>query len=195
LKNLTLLEGAFDSIARTVRNLLDLNRPGKHLLQTVDVNRVIENTLALVRGTLKKNKVRTLLLLSAQVPGIIATPRQISQVIINLVNNAVEAMTGIRHSDDWYSFDSNGREITFTTYGKDDRVVIEVADNGPGISEEDLQYIFDPFYTSKKKLGMGVGLSICHGIVEEYSGTIVAGNSPNGGAVFTIEFPIRQSRP
>ena len=59
-----------------VRNLLDLNRPGKHLLQTVDVNRVIENTLALVRGTLKKNKVRTLLLLSAQIPGIIATPRQ-----------------------------------------------------------------------------------------------------------------------
>jgi len=191
LKNLTLLEGAFDSIARTVRNLLDLNRPGKHLLQTVDVNRVIENTLALVRSTLKKNKVRTLLLLSAQIPGIIATPRQISQVIINLVNNAVEAMTGSRHNDHWYSFDSKGREITFTTYPQDDRVVIEVADNGPGISEEDLLYIFDPFYTSKKKLGMGVGLTICHGIVEEYSGTIVAGNSPTGGAVFTIEFPIR----
>lgn len=190
LKNLTLLEGAFDSIARTVRNLLDLNRPGKQILQTVDVNRVIENTLALVRSTLKKNKVRTLLLLSAQIPGIIATPRQISQVIMNLVNNAVEAMTGIRHSDDWNSSDGKGREITFTTYRQEDRVVIEVADNGPGISEEDLQYVFDPFYTSKKKLGMGVGLSICHGIVEEYSGTIVARNSPNGGAVFTIEFPI-----
>ena len=71
-------------------------------------------------------------------------------------------------------------------------IVITVADTGPGISEKDLQHIFDPFYTRKKKMGMGVGLSICHGFVEDHGGTIVAENGVGGGAVFTITLPIEK---
>lgn len=190
LKNLALLEGAFDSIRKTVKSLLDLNRPGRQIRQAVDVNRVIENTLALVRSTLKKNKVFTNLELSPQLPGIIATPQQISQVVMNLVNNTLEAINGTSKNDELEISDIKGGEITFRTYQQDNRVVIEVADTGPGISEEDLQHIFDPFFTSKKKMGMGVGLSICHGIIEQNRGTIVANNSPDGGAVFTIELPV-----
>lgn len=190
LKNLTLLEGAFDSIRKTVKSLLDLNRPGKQILQAVDVNRVIENTLALVRSTLKKNKVLTKLELSPLLPGVIATPQQISQVVMNLVNNALEAINGTSANDELEISDIIGGEITFKTYRQDNRVVIEVTDTGPGISEEDLQHIFDPFFTSKKKMGMGVGLSICHGIIEQNRGTIVASNSPDGGAIFTIELPV-----
>ena len=190
LKNLTLLEGAFDSIRKTVKSLLDLNRPGKQILQSVDVNKVIENTLALVRSTLKKNKVTTKLALSPRLPGIITTPQQISQVVMNLVNNALEAINGTSMNNELEFSDLKGGQITFTTYQQDNLVVIEVADTGPGISEEALQHIFDPFFTSKKKMGMGVGLSICHGIIEQNRGTIVASNSPDGGAVFTIELPV-----
>ena len=67
--------------------------------------------------------------------------------------------------------------------------MIEIADTGPGISDTDLEHIFDPFYTKKKTMGMGVGLSICHGIIEDHKGSIRARNSTEGGAVFTIVLP------
>ncbi len=189
LRNLNLLEGAFNSIRHTVRNLLDLNRPGKQILQTVDVNKVIESTLALVRSNLKKNKVVTELQLSPGLPGVVTTPQQISQVIMNLVNNAVEAINGISRSDEPENADLKGGKIVFKTYPREKWVIVEVADSGPGIAAEDIPQIFDPFFTKKKKLGMGVGLSICHGIIEQNRGTITAGNGPDGGAVFTIELP------
>ena len=189
LRNLKLLEGAFDSIRHTVRNLLDLNRPGKQILQTVDVNRVIESTLALVRSNLKKNKVVTALQLSPGLPGVVTTPQQISQVIMNLINNAVESINGISRIDEPETADLKGGKIRFKTYLREKSIIIEVADSGPGIAEEDISQIFDPFFTKKKKMGMGVGLSVCHGIIEQNRGTILAGNGPDGGAVFTIELP------
>ena len=69
-------------------------------------------------------------------------------------------------------------------------MVIKVTDNGPGIPKEDLEHIFDPFCTRKKKMGLGVGLSVCHDIVKSHGGTITAGNGPEGGAVFTIKLPL-----
>lgn len=189
-KNLFLLEGAFDSIRKTVKNLLDLNRPGKQVLQTVDINRVVKDTLALMRSDLKKRKVHHRLELDPQLPGITGTPQQISQIVMNLVNNAVEAIGGSVAIDDNNALTYPEGEITFRTYQRDNHILIEVSDNGPGIAEEDLHHIFDPFYTSKKKMGMGVGLSICHGIVEEYRGSIKACNAAGGGAVLTVELPI-----
>lgn len=191
-KNLFLLEGAFHSIRKTVKNLLDLNRPGKHVLQTVDINRVIKDTLALMSSDLKKKNVHHLLQLDQQLPGIIGTPQQISQVIMNLVNNAVEAIGGAVVINENSSVAYPAGEITFRTFQRDNHIVIEVSDNGPGIAEEDFHHIFDPFYTSKKKMGMGVGLSICHGIVEEYRGTIKARNAVGGGAVLTVELPVSE---
>ena len=81
-------------------------------------------------------------------------------------------------------------EITINTYNRKEKIVIQIKDNGPGISKKDLDHIFDPFYTSKKTMGMGVGLSICHGIIEDHRGVITAENSPDGGALFTITLPI-----
>ena len=72
-------------------------------------------------------------------------------------------------------------------------MVINVHDSGPGISEKDIEYIFDPFFTRKKKMGMGVGLSICHGIIEDHDGTITASNSAEGGAAFEIRLPLKQA--
>jgi len=73
-----------------------------------------------------------------------------------------------------------------------DEILVELHDNGPGIPEADLERIFDPFFTSKKPMGMGVGLSICHGIIEDHHGRISAANAPGGGTVFTIALPARQ---
>ena len=70
--------------------------------------------------------------------------------------------------------------------------MVELKDSGPGIPDADLNRIFDPFFTSKKPMGMGVGLAICQGVIEDHQGRITAANAPEGGAVFTITLPIRQ---
>jgi signal transduction histidine kinase len=82
-------------------------------------------------------------------------------------------------------------EINIDTHNRNNELVIKVKDSGPGITQKDLEHIFDPFFTRKKTMGMGVGLSICHGIIEDHKGYIIAENDKDGGAVFTITLPLK----
>ncbi len=191
LKKLELVKSAFTSIRDTVKNLIDLNRPGTENKQLIGVNDVIENTTALVRSYLKKNKIDISLNLGADQHTIDASPQQMGQVFMNLINNAVESITTdpeCQEKLDQFSMSSG--EIAIGTHNRKNEIVIQVKDNGPGIVENDLDHIFDPFFTSKKTMGMGVGLSICHGIIEDHKGVITAENGPEGGAIFTIRLPI-----
>ena len=191
LKNLDLIKNAFISIRNTVRNLIDLNLPGKEKKQQMDINQVIENTIALMRSHLKKNMVNIKLNLAARKSIINASPQQIGQVIMNLVNNAVESITQrpeLKEITDGFRFSSG--QIVIDTIDQDEEFTITVKNNGPKIAENDLEKIFDPFFTRKKKMGMGVGLSICHGIIEDHKGMIMASNLPEGGVSFTIRLPL-----
>ena len=185
-----ILQGAFRSIRDTVKNLLDLNRPGKDEKQQTDVNRVIEKTTALIRTQLKKSDVTLHPDLSPRIPGLTASPQQLSHVFLNLFNNAIEAMTGISKPHEGETGLTRCGEINVKTNLGKGHVVIKVTDNGPGIPKEDLEHIFDPFYTRKKRMGLGVGLSVCHDIVKGHGGIITAENGPEGGAVFTITLPL-----
>ena len=81
--------------------------------------------------------------------------------------------------------------ITTRWQGDPDRILVEVADNGSGLREEDLPRVFDPFFTTREVgQGTGLGLSVCYGIVREHGGQITARNAETGGAVFTIELPV-----
>ena len=191
-ENLELIKGGFTRIRDIVKRLLDLNRPGKEKKQPININNVIEDTVLLLRGHLKKNKVNVNLSLSSKVPVIIASPQQLGQIFLNLINNSVEAMAGISESkDNGKTGETFDREIAVTSNLRKDNIIIKVSDTGPGIPKKDMKYIFDPFYTRKKKMGMGIGLSICHGIMEDHKGSIEVGNSPEEGAVFTITLPAR----
>lgn len=191
-RKLELVKSAFNSIRDTVRNLIDLNRPGKEKMQLTDVNQVVENTVALVKSLLKKNMIAVHLNPGAQNSTFIASPQQMGQVLMNLINNSVEAITGVPGYFERAHLSQGGGSITIRTLNRDDQFVIELKDSGPGIPPGDINRIFDPFFTSKKPMGMGVGLAICHGIVEEHHGKITAENTPGGGAVFTITLPLRQ---
>jgi len=191
LKKLDLIKNAFVSIRNTVRNLIDLNRPGKEKKQPMEINQVIENTVALMRSYLKKNMVDIELNLAAEDSQIIASPQQIGQVIMNLVNNAVDSIVNASDLKDRIGEPpSLGGRINIETIKREDEIVITVKDNGPGIAPRDIDRIFDPFFTRKKTMGMGVGLSICYGIVEDHKGTIAGDNLPEGGAVFTVRLPL-----
>jgi PAS domain S-box-containing protein len=190
LSQIGLINNAFISIRNTVRNLIDLNRPGKEKKQPMNINQVIENTVALTRSHLKKNMVSIKLNLVAKSSKINASPQQIGQVIMNLINNAVESIINAPDFQEKLKQSSPvSGEISIDTHNRNDEIIITIKDNGSGISENDLGKIFDPFFTRKKTMGMGVGLSICYGIIEDHKGVIYANNAPGGGAVFTIRLP------
>lgn len=187
--NIDLLKQEFESIRDTVKNLLDLNRPKQDKKQQININSVIKKTVILVQGRLKKGKVAIGLKLSPKIPDITASPQQLNHVFLNIINNAIEAIAGISRHKEVNIGLKIVKKIDIKSDLKDGNIVINIADNGPGISKDDLEHIFDPFYTSKKIMGLGVGLSICHDIIKDHGGTIMAKNERNGGAVFTITLP------
>jgi signal transduction histidine kinase len=191
LEKLELVKSAFESIRDTVRNLIDLNRPGKEKKQPIDIHQVIENTSMLVRSYLTKSRVKINLNLAAKNPKLTGSPQQLGQVLMNLINNAVEAITGASEFKEKLKENpTHSGNIFIDTLHKNKELVIKIQDSGPGISQKDLEHIFDPFFTRKKTMGMGVGLSICHGIIEDHKGYIVAENANDGGgAIFTITLP------
>jgi PAS domain S-box-containing protein len=190
-ENLKMLRNAFDNINVTVTNLQELHRLEKDRQKPVSINPIIENTVRLIRSYLKKNRTTVSMQLEDRLPDICVSPCQISQVLMNLINNAVDAMnpaSGKRRQEPH----GRGGLILISTFQQCDQVVIEVKDTGPGITEADIERIFDPSYTQKKQRGVGVGLSVCHSIIEDHHGTLVAGNLPDGGAVITVKLPINR---
>jgi signal transduction histidine kinase len=104
----------------------------------------------------------------------------------------VEAITGVPGYSERAQLSPGTRgRIAIRTFNRDNEFVVELKDSGPGIPDADLNRIFDPFFTRKKPMGMGVGLAICHGVIEDHHGRIAAANAPEGGAVFTITLPLR----
>jgi C4-dicarboxylate-specific signal transduction histidine kinase len=102
-------------------------------------------------------------------------------LFINLLGNAGKALHGRPEP----------RVISVRATCEDDQASIEVADNGPGVPPEIMTRIFEPFFTTRDVgAGMGLGLSICHTIVEAHGGAIRVGNRPEGGAVFTVQLPL-----
>jgi len=150
---------------------------------------IVENTVSLSRSYLESKGITLTMNLSNSLPDIYASPQQINQVLLNLVNNAIEALSGTGNKNE----DRKNREIKITTMSKEHQVIISIADNGPGIAEQDIQNIFDPFYTQKKQMGVGVGLSVCHAIVGSHQGMIQVKNAPEGGAIFTVTLPVSQA--
>jgi two-component system C4-dicarboxylate transport sensor histidine kinase DctB len=107
-----------------------------------------------------------------------ADPVRLEQVLVNLIANAMNAME--QQVERWVDINI---ECGY------DRLRLTIRDNGPGISDEHLKRIFDPFFTTKES-GLGLGLSISQHIVESMGGTLMAGNSEQGGALFTLELPL-----
>lgn len=185
-----LLKDAFGRIRDTVKDLLFLNKPGKEKRQITNINRIIEGTVNISSKYLRGRKIKINCDLSKDLPDIIASPQQLGQLILNLLNNSVEAITGTAGKRNYRDGNSSIGEISIKTSFDNNEIIIFFEDDGPGIDPEDINYIFDPFFTKKKKMGMGVGLSICYNVVKEHKGNITVSNLKNGGALFMIKIPL-----
>ena len=166
---------------RIVQNLLAFARPSTDAKTEISINASVETVLQLRQHELGLNNIELEVDLEPVLPPSIADRHQIEQVILNLIVNAEQAMTAAH----------GGGRLLVRTKLKDDQVVIQISDNGPGIPQENLSRIFDPFFTTKEiGKGTGLGLSLCYSIVRDHGGSIRAYSEPAEGATFTIELPI-----
>ncbi len=178
---LGLMETETRRVSRIISNLLTFARQSKIERKPVGINRLIEQTLILNGNLLRLYGIQVKKVLAADLPKIIGSADQLQQVVMNFVSNAAEAM---EHSD--------GSRLTITTAYESDRDAVTVVfkDNGPGIPLEDQNRLFEPFFTTKKRgKGVGLGLSVAYGIVQEHGGSIHVASSPGKGTIFTIELP------
>jgi NO-binding membrane sensor protein with MHYT domain len=159
-----------------IRNLIKKEPLRKDALE---VNEAIVELIPLTRGEVMKNNVSVQMQLAEGLPLIQGDRVQLQQVILNLIINAVEAMSGV----------SEGSRALLIRTGKDasDRVLVAVQDSGPGLNPGSLERLFDSFYTTKPG-GIGMGLSICRSIVEAHGGRIWA--TPNAGPGLTVQLTL-----
>ena len=163
-------------IKNIVSNLKNFAHPGEEGKGPTRVNEEIKKALNLIHNEIKYNcKVEEHF---QDVPAINANSQQLEQVFINLIMNASQAIR-------------NNGLIHIKTYADNSSVIIEVSDNGEGISEDEIKNIFNPFFTTKDVgKGTGLGLSIVYGIIEDHGGKIDVKSDPGKGTKFTISLPI-----
>jgi len=164
-------------------NFLSFARKHSSTKQLNQINNIIEDVLELRAYEHKVNHIDVERHLDTNLPEILVDYFQMQQVFMNIIINA-EYFLVKRH---------NKGTLTITTEKENGTVRISFADDGPGITSEDLGRIFDPFFTTKEAGdGTGLGLSICHGIVNEHSGQIYATSQLGKGATIVIELPIKK---
>jgi len=163
-----------------VRNLLDFARQSEVELTPLDVEAIVGDTLQLAANHVKLAKVKVRGEVEENLPPVHGDRHQLTQVFLNLVLNALDAMHG-------------GGTLTISVEKSDDRNFVEIAfaDTGVGIPKQYLDSIFDPFFSSKKNAkGTGLGLSVSLGIINQHGGTIRVDSEVGKGTTFTVSLPI-----
>ena len=167
--------------AAIVKNLLTFARKHAPVKELSQVNTVIEDVLRLRAYEQRVNNIEVENRLSPNLPEIMIDHFQMQQVFLNIMVNAEFAMQEAHHKG----------KLVVTTEKLDGIIRTSFADDGPGITQENLKRLFDPFFTTKEVgKGTGLGLSICHGIVTEHGGQIYATSEKGQGATFVVELPL-----
>ncbi|MEJ2740787.1 MAG: ATP-binding protein, partial [Dehalococcoidia bacterium] len=168
--------------ATVVKNLLTFARKHPPAKELTNLNDVISKVLELRAYEQKINNIDVVLHLASDLPQIMADYFQLQQVFLNIIINAEHFMV-----------QAHGKgNLTINTRRKGNMIVISFTDDGPGMSKEEIGYIFNPFYTTKEVgKGTGLGLSICHGIISAHGGRIYAKSEPGNGATFVVELPLK----
>jgi PAS domain S-box-containing protein len=165
-----------------VNNLLNFSRTGSTEFTAVDVNKIIQDTLALLEHQLKTSRIQVQNELKENLPPIIGNAGRLQQVFLNLFLNAKDAM-------------ANGGTLRVATLNGES-VSVTVADTGAGIAQEHIRRIYDPFFTTKvasregQGRGTGLGLAVTYGIIQEHAGKIRVESRPGEGTTFYLDFPL-----
>jgi two-component system, NtrC family, sensor kinase len=180
---LEIIDKEVDRCTRIVDGLLDFSRPKGKTKGRVTLNAVVDETLFLLKHHQRFKRLSLVRELDMSLPPTNANTEQLTQVLMALMLNAVDAM------------DDRRGKLTVRTGrnpNRSDEVFVEIEDNGVGIPRADQSKIFEPFYTTKPPgRGTGLGLSICYGIVEDHRGRIEVDSQPGRGSIFRVFLPVQ----
>ena len=179
-----------DRVDHLIEQLLDLSRPVKFHLAPLNIHELLDEVLLLERYSVEAGRVLVRKQFDPSLPFIQGDRAQLTQVFLNVVKNALQAIGGdgcltmtTRMETDFH--------IREEGKGRGKFIRVEVQDDGPGISEENLPYIFSPFFTTKEK-GAGLGLAICHRIITEHGGLIRVESREGEGAMFKVSLLVAE---
>jgi len=179
LKNLKLIETETKRCGDIVKGLLDFSRKEREDFKPVHLHKLLDETYQLMTHSIKIADISFKTEFRAKTDKVICSPNQVKQACVAVLVNASEAVQ------------EQGEIIIRTSNPDRDHITIEIVDNGTGISKEDLPHIFEPFYSTKRDTsGIGLGLSIVHGIVENHKGRIEVKSEPGQGTAIEIILPI-----
>lgn len=162
---------------KLVQELLEFGRPKSADFILTDIEQIIHRTMNLVQPHAAKNLVETTVQIEAHLPQIYADPQQLQQILLNFSLNAVDAMP------------KGGLLTVGAVQDEGDGIIFTVTDTGIGIDADMMPRIFQPFFTSKKRRGLGLGLPICDRIVRSHGGKISVESRPGEGTTFRIHLP------
>ena len=169
-----------DRATHIIDGLRDLTKQNAPRAEVVDLNEAIAEVIALTYSEAVKTGVTVSTRLAPQLPRVQGDRVQLQQVMLNLIVNAIQSMSGV---------EDRNRELHISTVSiEPDGVCVAVRDTGPGLSPETLSRLFEPFYTTKSE-GMGIGLSICRSIIEAHGGRLWAIPCEPQGALFQFTIP------
>ena len=163
---------------KLVQELLEFGRPKSSDFILTDVEQIIQRTMSLVQPHAAKNKVETAIDVESGLPQIYADPQQLQQILLNLGLNALDAMP------------KGGKLVMGALSPSTGNIIVTVTDTGMGIDNDVLPRIFQPFFTSKKRRGLGLGLPICDRIAKSHGGTIRVESKPGEGTTFKVRLPV-----
>jgi signal transduction histidine kinase len=179
-----------DIISQSVQRIVEIIEhmrafwviPGSPKISEVNINQAIKNALSLTRQQLHAHGIQELINMETEPLMVKGNLVHFEQIIVNLLVNAVHALDEKKKED---------RKIEINTFIEDTFAVLVIRDNGPGLPTEDKSKLFDPFFSTKNSgEGMGLGLAIVKRYIDKYGGRINAANHAEGGAQFTIKFPL-----
>ncbi len=165
-----------ERLEKTLSNVMDFTRPAKFMKEFNNINDVVTDTVNLLKNIFLEKKILVDLDLSEEIPLVKSDFNQLKQVMLNLLQNSIDAIP-------------SGGRIDVRTESDGNTVTIRVRDSGTGIDLEDPGAVFEPFY-STKVTGVGLGLAIVKKIVKDHNGKIIATNPDGGGAEFTVRLPV-----
>jgi signal transduction histidine kinase len=172
------LRGEVKRVNQIIEQFLFFARPTRLDLQPVQIQEVLKDLLLLARETADRQKVQLIDSLTAGTPPLNLDRQRIHEALLNLVNNALQAMP------------EGGRlEVGVRNHPSSKKVIIQISDNGEGIPEENLGKIFDYYFSTKEK-GMGLGLPLAHKIIQDHGGTIDVESVAGQGTIFRITLPV-----
>ncbi|MEL6287119.1 MAG: ATP-binding protein, partial [Pseudomonadota bacterium] len=179
-------------ILRRMRKLVER---GKGDFRLEDLNSVVREGIALSRIGPDRHGFGVALDLADDLPPVLLDRVQIQQVVVNLVRNAMEAVTGDDHGEVHVATELTRPNDTISVTAKStmvDEVMVTIGDGGPGIAEEIVETLFDPFVTTKES-GLGIGLAVCRTIINSHGGRIWAETNAAGGADFHFTLPMARA--